>query len=236
MDFIKNIYKKYEEIINYLIVGVMTTVVSLIFYYISTRTFLDPEIPIQLQIANLIKWVTGVTFAYVTNKIFVFKSKRKDYLKEFATFASSRVRTLLLDMAVMYIMVTVMGIYDLIATLVSQVLVTVGNYILSKLIVFKKILSRDKFSAFISYIWILFSNNFFMMLFILFFVVFILICLLSTFSYFNLFFIFSISLISNIYSLICCSFFNLSIVFLYIIFPSFTIQNLLHIVSSSLNI
>ena len=40
MDFIKNIYKKYEEIINYLIVGVMTTVVSLIFYYISTRTFL----------------------------------------------------------------------------------------------------------------------------------------------------------------------------------------------------
>ena len=138
MDFIKNIYKKYEEIINYLIVGVMTTVVSLIFYYISTRTFLDPEIPIQLQIANLIKWVTCVTFAYVTNKIFVFKSKRKDYLKEFATFASSRVRTLLLDMAVMYIMVTVMGIYDLIATLVSQVLVTVGNYILSKLIVFKK--------------------------------------------------------------------------------------------------
>lgn len=138
MDFIKTIYKKYEEIINYLIVGVMTTVVSLIFYYISTRTFLDPEIPIQLQIANLIKWVTGVTFAYVTNKIFVFKSKRKDYLKEFATFASSRVRTLLLDMAVMYIMVTVMGIYDLIATLVSQVLVTVGNYILSKLIVFKK--------------------------------------------------------------------------------------------------
>ena len=138
MDFIKNIYKKYEEIINYLIVGVMTTVVSLIFYYISTRTFLDPEIPIQLQIANLIKWVTGVTFAYVTNKIFVFKSKRKDYLKEFATFASSRVRTLLLDMAVMYIMVTVMGIYDLIATLVSQVLVTVGNDILSKLIVFKK--------------------------------------------------------------------------------------------------
>ncbi|MDD6186873.1 MAG: GtrA family protein, partial [Oscillospiraceae bacterium] len=133
MDFIKNIYKNYEEIINYLIVGVMTTVVSLIFYYISTRTFLDPEIPIQLQIANLIKWVTGVTFAYVTNKIFVFKSKRKDYLKEFATFASSRVRTLLLDMAVMYIMVTVMGIYDLIATLVSQVLVTVGNYILSKL-------------------------------------------------------------------------------------------------------
>jgi len=82
--------------------------------------------------------VTGVSFAYVTNKIFVFKSKRKDYLKEFRTFASSRVRTLLLDMGVMFLLVTVLGVFDLIATLVSQVLVTVGNYILSKLIVFRK--------------------------------------------------------------------------------------------------
>ena len=69
------IYKKHEEIINYLIVGFMTMFVSLIFYFISTRTFLDPNNAFQLQIANLIKWVSGVLFAYVTNRIFVFKSK-----------------------------------------------------------------------------------------------------------------------------------------------------------------
>lgn len=137
MSKIWNIYKKHEEIINYIVVGVMTTIVSLIFYFASTRTFLDPNNPLELQIANIIKWISGVLFAYVTNKIFVFKSKRKDILKEFIQFTSSRVATLFLDMFVMAVMVTKMGVYDLIATLVSQVLVTIGNYLLSKLFVFK---------------------------------------------------------------------------------------------------
>lgn len=131
------IYKKHEEIINYLIVGVLTTIVSLIFYYISTRTFLDPFNPFQLQIANMIKWITGVLFAYVTNRIFVFKSKRKDIGKEFVQFTSSRVATLFLDMALMALMVTKMGMNDLVATLISLVAVTIGNYILSKIFVFK---------------------------------------------------------------------------------------------------
>lgn len=137
MKKIWSIYKKHEEIVNYLVVGVLTTVVSLIFYYWSTRTFLDPENRFQLQIANLIKWVTGVLFAYVTNRIFVFKSKRKDIWHEFISFTSSRVVTLFLDMIVMAVLVTKMGINDMIANLVSLVLVTVGNYILSKLFVFK---------------------------------------------------------------------------------------------------
>ena len=132
------IYKKHEEIINYLIVGVRTTVFSLIFYFTSTRTFLDPNNPFELQIANLIKWVSGVLFAYVTNRIFVFKSKNSYILKEFVQFTSSRVATLFLDMFVMWLMVTKMGIWDFIAVFVSQVLVTVGNYIISKMFVFRK--------------------------------------------------------------------------------------------------
>lgn len=132
-----NIYKKHEEIINYLIVGVLTTIVSLFFYYVSTRTFLDPKNPFQLQIANMIKWITGVLFAYVTNRIFVFKSKRKDIGKEFMQFTSSRVATLFLDMIAMAVMVTRMGMNDLVATFISLVLVTVANYVLSKLFVFK---------------------------------------------------------------------------------------------------
>ena len=131
-------YKKHEEIINYLIVGVRTTVVSFIAYVAATRTFLDPNNPVQLQIANIIKWVVGVSFAYVTNRIFVFKSKEKNILKEITAFTSSRVLTLFLDMGVMWLLVTKIGINDIIANTISIVLVTVGNYILSKLFVFKK--------------------------------------------------------------------------------------------------
>ena len=132
------IYKKHEEIINYLIVGVCTMIFSLIFYFISTRTFLDPNNPFELQIANLIKWISGVLFAYVTNRIFVFKSKNSNIFKEFVQFTSSRVSTLFLDMFIMWLMVTKMGLADVIAVMVSQVVITVSNYMLSKLFVFKK--------------------------------------------------------------------------------------------------
>lgn len=133
-----DIYKKYEEIWNYLVVGGLTTLVSFLAYIIITRTHvLDVNNPVQLQIANIVKWIAGVLFAYFTNRKFVFKSTNENKLQEFITFTSSRVVTLVLDMVIMGVMVSVMGIHDLIATIVSMVLVIVGNYILSKFFVFK---------------------------------------------------------------------------------------------------
>ena len=132
------LYKKYEEIINYLIVGGLTTVVSLGTYYLCVYTFLDPENAFQLQLANIISWICCVTFAYFANRIFVFKSKRKDKLKEAVSFYSSRIATLLMDMGIMFVFVTLIGFNDKIMKLVVQVVVTILNYVLSKLLVFKK--------------------------------------------------------------------------------------------------
>ncbi len=136
MERMKSLYGKYREIINYLIVGVLTTVVSLSVYYLCVCTFLDPQKPVQLQAANIISWIAAVTFAYFTNRKYVFQSKRKDMLAEAAAFTGSRVATLLMDMACMFLMVTVAGINDKIAKLVVQVIVTVSNYIFSKFFVF----------------------------------------------------------------------------------------------------
>lgn len=129
---------KYREIINYLIFGFLTTLVSLVTYYLLTITVLDATNSMQLQIANIISWVVGVLFAYFTNRKFVFDSKNMNKKKEFITFVTSRVSTLLLDMLVMFLFVTVLGYNDKIIKLISQVLVIVGNYLLSKLIVFRK--------------------------------------------------------------------------------------------------
>jgi putative flippase GtrA len=134
----KNLFKKYEEIITYLIVGVLTTIVSLSIYFICVHTFLSADNVIELQIANIISWICAVLFAYVTNRIFVFKSKSKNYLKEITSFFSSRILTLLMDMAIMFIFVTVLHGSDTIGKLISQVVVTIANYIFSKLFVFKK--------------------------------------------------------------------------------------------------
>ncbi len=127
-----------REIISYLIVGVLTTFVSLGVYYLCSFTFLDARNPVQLQLANIISWVCAVAFAYVTNRIFVFESKSSKIGREITSFVASRVGTLLMDMGIMFVTVTLMGMDDKIAKLLVQVVVTVGNYVLSKWFVFNK--------------------------------------------------------------------------------------------------
>lgn len=131
-------YKKYKEVIHYLIVGGLTTVVSLGVYYGLVLTILDPEAAVQLQIANILSWIAAVTFAYFTNRRYVFNSKQKNILKEMASFFSSRLATLFIDMAIMFVFVTWLGLNDKIMKLVVQVVVTVLNYLFSKLFVFRK--------------------------------------------------------------------------------------------------
>lgn len=138
MKKIKELYFKYKEIINYLIVGALTTAISLITYYLCVFTILDPNNAIQLQIANVISWIVGVIFAYVTNRKFVFKSNNENLVKESTSFVGTRLVTLLLDMLIMFIMVTVLRFNDKISKLVVQIIVIILNYVFSKLFVFKK--------------------------------------------------------------------------------------------------
>lgn len=130
--------KKYEEIIRYLIVGVMTTVVSLATYYICVYTFLNPENAVELQVANVISWIAAVSFAYITNRIFVFKSKNKNILQEMSAFFAARVGSLGLEMLIMFLSVTWLGMNDKVMKLVVQFVVVVANYVLSKIFVFRK--------------------------------------------------------------------------------------------------
>lgn len=137
MEKIKELYIKYKEIINYLIFGVLTTVVSLAVYYISVFTFLNPENALQLQIANIISWVAGVAFAYVTNRKYVFDSNEKNKLKEVAKFVLARAITLIIDMIIMWLGVTILCFNDKVIKLISQVVIIISNYIFSKVFVFK---------------------------------------------------------------------------------------------------
>ena len=134
----KELFNKYKKIIMYLIFGVLTTVISLIVYYALTYTILNPNNSIYLQIANILSWIAGVLFAYFTNRKYVFESKNENKLKEFISFVGARVTTLILDMLIMGVGVSLLHGNDKILKLISQVLVIVGNYVLSKLIVFKK--------------------------------------------------------------------------------------------------
>ena len=138
LEKLKALYLKYREQINYLIVGGLTTVVSLAAYWICVNTFLDPTNPLQLQAANIISWICAVTFAYFANRRYVFFSREQNRLKEAGKFFLSRLTTLGMEMAIMGLGVSVLGINDKVVKIVAQVIIIIANYVLSKLLVFRK--------------------------------------------------------------------------------------------------
>lgn len=137
---IMKLYKKYEEIINYVIVGALTTVVSILSYYIFRFFILTGNSQIQVQICTVISWILAVLFAFVTNKKYVFKSKEKGKksIIEMFKFYLSRLTTLLIEMGSMWILTAPLHINDKISKILVQFIVLVLNYVFSKLFVFKK--------------------------------------------------------------------------------------------------
>ena len=132
------VYRKYREQINYLIVGGLTTAVSLISYWLCVKTVLNPEVPLELQTATVISWICAVTFAYFANRRYVFFSQEKNRLLEAGKFLLSRLATLGMEMGIMGLGVSVMGLNDKAVKLAAQVIIIIANYVLSKLLVFRK--------------------------------------------------------------------------------------------------
>lgn len=133
-NFVWDIYKKYEEGINYLIFGFLAFVLNYVLFYVFNEL-----INTGYLVATALSWVLTVIFAYWTNHAFVFKSKNAGFSslsKEFISFVGARIATLLLEMFLMFLMVDLASFNEYIAKLIAQVVVIVTNYILSKIWIF----------------------------------------------------------------------------------------------------
>ncbi|MBQ9833288.1 MAG: GtrA family protein [Clostridia bacterium] len=137
MKKIKELLKKYKELISYVFWGGMTTVISYVVYYPCAHWFHIDE-----TISNIISWIISVAFAFVVNKVFVFESKSwesKLVFREAWQFVSARlVSFLIADVAIFSLLVKVCHFNDLLVKLFTNVLVIIMNYVFSKLIIFKK--------------------------------------------------------------------------------------------------
>lgn len=157
----KAFFEKYREIILYLIFGVLTTAVSFITYFLLFHVgvaLIGQAYEWYVRIAaQILQWVAGVLFAFFTNKKYVFgdtNTQTRHMWRKLAEFSASRVLTLVLDTVLTFGIVALLGALsyeaillplvkiplsaDLIAKCVAAVFVIVGNYILSKLFVFRK--------------------------------------------------------------------------------------------------
>lgn len=131
MKKLLDLYKKNKEIINYIIVGGCTTVVSVVSYYLF-RLVID-----NYLVCTVLSWIVSVLFAYVTNRIFVFESTDKNIVTEFFKFVFARILSLLSEIAVMAFLVQLLHVDDKISKIVVQFIILVLNYLFSKLFVFK---------------------------------------------------------------------------------------------------
>ena len=140
---IKGLYLQYKEVVNYLVFGVLATIVNFVSYFIFTRIFQVNEI-----ISSGLSWFCSVLFAYTTNKIFVFESKTntaKAFFKEMISFFLARVLSgIFCDVGTFAVMVSVLKINDIISKIVTQVMVVIVNYVLSKFFIFKKKNKQEK--------------------------------------------------------------------------------------------
>lgn len=120
------------ELIAYIIFGILTTVVDWIVYYILSG------LGVNYIINSIISWTVAVLFAFITNKLFVFDSKRlKNIFRELVLFVLSRLSTLVINLVGMYVLISLLKLNEFISKAILSILVVILNYIFSKLFIFK---------------------------------------------------------------------------------------------------
>ena len=129
------VYEKYKSILLYVFFGGCTTVVS-----IGSFVLLNTGLGLNELIANVGAWILAVSFAYVTNRVWVFDShvRGKGVWKEMLSFFSGRLITLGLEEAMLLIFVTWLRFNGTVIKVTAQIAVLIGNYLISKWITFRK--------------------------------------------------------------------------------------------------
>ena len=143
----KKRFLKYKEIIMYLIMVGLTTLVSWGTYSLFAWILPIANQDLLVLTANALSWLLAMTFAYVTNKIWVFESKsweRHFLLKEFGLFVSARLLTGIFEVVAVPGLVwlgcdqSILGVPGMLSKIIVSIIVVLLNYVFSKLIIFRK--------------------------------------------------------------------------------------------------
>ena len=129
-------YKKNKEMLLYLFFGGLTFVVSVVTYGI-----FNVGIGLNELIANIISWIIAVTFAFFTNRIWVFAAPTngaKEFIAQLISFFGGRVVTLVIEEVILLVFITWLSFPSMVIKIIAQVVVIILNYVISKLVVFKK--------------------------------------------------------------------------------------------------
>ncbi len=133
--FLYNFYIKYEEALVYIFFGGLTTIVAFV------SQFGADFFGASTALATLISWICSVTFAFFTNKWFVFEVKSqtaKEFFLELFGFFSARAFTFLFELVFKIFTVDFLHWNYLLMKILAQIVILVSNYLFSKFVVFRK--------------------------------------------------------------------------------------------------
>ena len=128
-------YNKYREVLLYLVFGALTTLVNIVVFYLCRK------LKLETYLSNAVAWFLSVLFAFITNKLYVFESKNKNFkenFREIFSFVGFRILSLIFDMAFMYLMIEIISFNEMGAKILANIFVIILNYVFSKLFIFKK--------------------------------------------------------------------------------------------------
>jgi putative flippase GtrA len=136
---LQELYHKYEDLMLYLVFGVLTTIVSFGSQFL-VALILGTDTYFATSVATTFSWICSVTFAFFTNKAYVFKSvtnTRKAFLTEMLSFYGARLLSWFLELAIMNVFATKLGYNYWAVKIAAQIFIMLANYLLSKLVIFK---------------------------------------------------------------------------------------------------
>lgn len=129
-------YRKHKEVLLYLLFGALAMVVSIGSYWLCSE-----PLSMGVLVANIISWIAAVSFAYVTNRVWVFQQKTHGFgqlLAQMFRFFSGRVATLVVEELILWVFIEQLHFGNMAVKIVAQVVIIVLNYIISKFLVFRK--------------------------------------------------------------------------------------------------
>lgn len=132
-----NLYYKYRQIWLYLFFGTITTLINILVYQALINFNID------YLFSNIIAWVISVFIAFIFNIKYIFENVENKMIREFINFYFSRVFTLIIDMILMYIGVSLLLLDSLLVKIVVNILIIGINYVIAKFIIFKKSNKKD---------------------------------------------------------------------------------------------
>ena len=124
-----------SEGMRYLFIGGCTTMVNLVVYALLCRV-----VRLNVNVSNIISVSVSILFAYVTNKLIVFRSHCSSFSElaaECGRFIGARLATMVIEVGGVFVLYEILHQNEMVAKLATQVLVVIGNYFISRFLVFK---------------------------------------------------------------------------------------------------